>query len=73
MMTVYTFSQARQNFAKILEKAKMEEVLIKRRDGSIFSLKSAKKLLSPLAVRGLKTKVTAKEIVEIVREVRHRD
>jgi antitoxin Phd len=72
-MTVFTFSQARQNFAKVLEKAKMEEVLIKRRDGSVFSVKSAKKLRSPLAVRGLKTRVTAKEIVEIVREVRRRD
>ena len=72
-MTVYTFSQARQNFANVLEKAKIEEVLIKRRDGSVFSLKSAKKLRFPLAVRGLKTKVTAKEIVEIVREVRQRN
>ena len=72
-MTVYTFSQARQNFANVLEKAKIEEVLIKRRDGSVFSLKSAKKLRSPLAVRGLNTKITAKEIVEIVREVRHRN
>ena len=73
MMTVFTFSQARQNFANVLEKAKTEEVLIKRRDGSVFSLRSAKKLCSPLAVRGLKTKVTAKEIVEIVREVRQRN
>lgn len=72
-MTVFTFSQARQNFAKVLEKAKTEEVLIKRRDGSVFSLKSAKKSRSPLAVRGLKAKVTAQEIVEIVREIRHRN
>jgi len=71
-MTVFTFSQARQNFAQVLEKAKTEEVLIKRRDGSIFSLRSAKKARSPLAVRGLKTKITAQEIVDIVREVRHR-
>jgi len=71
-MTVFTFSQARQNFAKILDKAKTEEVLIKRRDGSVFSLKSAKKLHSPLAVRSLKTRVTAQEIVDIVREIRQR-
>ena len=72
-MTVYTFSQARQNFANVLEKAKTEEVLIKRRDGSVFSLNPAKKLYSPLAVRGLKTRITAQKIVEIVREVRHRN
>ena len=71
-MTVFTFSQARQNFAKVLEKAKTEEVLIKRRDGSVYSLKSAQKLHSPLAVRGLKSRITVKEIVGIVREVRHR-
>ena len=72
-MTVFTFSQARQNFAKVLEKAKTEEVLIKRRDGSVFSLRSTKKLRSPLAVRGIKTKITAQEIVDIVREVRQRN
>ena len=71
-MTVFTFSQARQNFAKVLQTAKTEEVLIKRRDGSIYSLKSTQRARSPLAVRGLKTLVTAKEIVNIVREVRHR-
>jgi antitoxin Phd len=72
-MTIFTFSQARQNFAQVLEKAKTEEVLIKRRDGSVFSVKSAKKMRSPLAVRGLKTKITAQEIVDVVREVRHRN
>ena len=71
-MTVFTFSQARQNFSKVLKKAKTEEVIIKRRDGSLFSLKSAPKFKSPLAVKGLKTKVTAKQIVNIVREARQR-
>ena len=71
-MTIFTFSQARQNFAQVLEKAKTEEVLIKRRDGSVFSLKSAKKTRSPLAVQGIKTRITAKEIVDVIREVRHR-
>lgn len=71
-MTIFTFSQARQNFAQVLEKAKTEEVLIKRRDGSVFSLRSAKKMSSPLAVRGIKTGITAQEIVDVVREVRHR-
>lgn len=71
-MTVYTFSQARQNLARVLDKAKTEVILIKRRDGSLFSLKAAKKIRSPLAVKGLKTKVTTKQIVDIVREMRHR-
>jgi PHD/YefM family antitoxin component YafN of YafNO toxin-antitoxin module len=36
-MRVYTFSEARQNFASLLEKAEKEGVvLIKRKDGSLF-------------------------------------
>ena len=72
-MTVFTFSQARQNFAKVLDKAKLEEVIIKRRDGSTYSLKSAQATRSPLAVKGIKTKITSKQIVDIVRESRSRN
>ena len=50
-MTTYTFSEARQNFATILEKAKMEgRVLIKRKDGSLFSIQPVVKKDSTLDV-----------------------
>jgi len=72
-MTTYTFSEARQNFASILEKAKMEgSVLIKRKDGSLFAIQPVTKKDSPLDVEGINLGITSSEIVEIVREVRER-
>lgn len=72
-MTTYTFSEARQNFASILEKAKMEgRVLIKRKDGSLFVIQPVAKKESPLDVEGITLGLTSSEIVDIVREVRER-
>ena len=72
-MTTYTFSEARQNFASILEKAKMEgRVLIKRKDGSLFAIQPVTKKESPLDVEGINLGLTSSEIVDIVREVRER-
>jgi len=72
-MTVYTFSEARQNFASILEKAKTEgKVLIKRKDGSLFAIQPVPKQESPLDVEGIDVGLSAAEIVDIVREIRER-
>ena len=71
-MRTYTFSEARQNLASILEKAKMEgRVLIKRKDGSLFARQPVAKK-SPLDVEGISLGLTSSEIVDIVREVRER-
>jgi hypothetical protein len=70
-MTVYTFSEARQNFAAILEKARTEgKVLIKRKDGSVFAIQPVPKKDSPLDVEGIDIGITASEIVDFLREVR---
>ena len=45
-MKVFTYSEARQNFAKILKLAQKEEVEIRRRDGAAFSLTSKKESAS---------------------------
>lgn len=72
-MTIYTFSQARQNFASVLEQALKEgEVLIKRKDGSSFILKPVRKVASPLNVKGVNLSLSASEIVDIIREIRDR-
>ncbi len=42
-MKVFTYSEARQNLAKLLVIAQKEEVEIRRKDGTIFSLLSKKK------------------------------
>jgi len=72
-MRIYTFSEARQNFASILEKAKTEgRVLIKRKNGSLFAIQPLTKKDSPLDVEGINIGLTSSEIVDIVREVRER-
>ena len=73
-MRTYTFSEARQNFAAVLSQAKQDgEVIIKRRDGSTFVIKPLlEENKSPLDVPGIDLGISAKEIVEIIRETRER-
>ncbi len=70
-MKVFTYSEARQNLAKILQLAKNEEVEIRRKDGSVYSLKAKKKTRkSPFDVEGIKTKATTEDILEAIRRSR---
>jgi antitoxin (DNA-binding transcriptional repressor) of toxin-antitoxin stability system len=72
-MTTYTFSEARQKLSSVLEQARKEgEVLIKRKDGSVFAIKPVTKSSSPLDVVGVDLSLSAQEIVDYVREVRER-
>jgi len=72
-MTVYTFSEARQNFSSILEKAKIEgRVLVKRKDGTVFAIQPVPKTESPLDVEGVDIGLTSSEIVDVIREIRER-
>lgn len=72
-MIIFSYSQARQNLSSLLNKAKEEgEVMIKRKDGSTFILKSVSAQYSPLDVEGIDTGITRDEIVDIQREIRNR-
>ena len=72
-MTTYTYSEARQNFAAVLDKAKKEgKVLIKKRDGSSFILSPLPVAESPLNVKGINIDLTSQEIIEVLKEVRRR-
>lgn len=72
-MTVYTFSEARQKFASLLERARREgAVRVKRRDGQVFLIQPDRLLRSPLDVPGIDAEIPAEEIVDIVREMRQR-
>ncbi len=70
-MQVFTYSEARQNLSKLLVLAQSEEVEIRRKDGSIFSLISKEKpSKSPFDVSGINTKATTLNILNAIEESR---
>ena len=72
-MRVYTYSEARQNLADLLDQAGDEgEVRIRRRDGSEYVIRPRRREGSPLDIPPVNIKVSAEEIVAAVREGRER-
>ncbi len=72
-MRVYTYSEARQKLAFVLEQAEdTGKVLIRRKDGRTFALVPERNVTSPLDVPSIKAKITTQEIVDIIREGRER-
>ena len=72
-MKVYTYSQARQKLAKLLDDARQEgQVQIKRRDGQTFVIKPVDQKESPLDIAGVLTDLSIDELNEAVREGRKR-
>ncbi|MEO5342762.1 MAG: prevent-host-death protein [Gammaproteobacteria bacterium SHHR-1] len=70
-MKVFTYSEARQNLSKVLAFAQLEEVEIKRKDGTVFSLRSKeKKSLSPFQIAGIKTKASTQNILDAIESSR---
>jgi antitoxin (DNA-binding transcriptional repressor) of toxin-antitoxin stability system len=71
-MKAYTYSEARENFATVLEEAERDgAVEILRRDGAVFRLSPAPRpKASPLDVPGVKLSVKTQELVAAVREGR---
>jgi hypothetical protein len=71
-MKVYTYSEARQHHADVLNIARNEEVVIKRKSGETFSIIFRKSNKSPFDIPGIQTKATTKDILAAVRESRER-
>ncbi|MBN1191361.1 MAG: hypothetical protein JXA46_16515 [Dehalococcoidales bacterium] len=72
-MKIYTYSQAREKLADLLEESKNEEVVIRRRKGDLFCIVPRNPgRRSPFDVPGLPTNITKKEILEAIRESRER-
>jgi hypothetical protein len=72
-MRVYTYSEARQNLASLLEQAEEEgEVKIRRKDGRTYIVKPDPQTASPLDVDGVDIDVDTAEIVALIREGRAR-
>ncbi len=71
-MKVYTYSQARQNLSEVLNRARSEDVFVRRRGGEVFRIEPKKQEGSPLEVPGVKTKARTADILKALREVRAR-
>ena len=70
-MIVYTYSEARQKLAQVLDQVLTQgEVRIKRRDGQVFVIKPEARTGSPLDVPGVDTSLSATEIVDFIQESR---
>lgn len=70
-MNTYTYTEARQKLASLLEQAaRYGEVRIKRRDGQVFVIKPQKRKGSPLAVNGIRLNLSLSEILKSIEEGR---
>jgi len=70
-MKVYSYSEARQQFADVLRQAKREgQAQIRRRDGELFLVQPALRSGSPLDVPGVESGLTARQLVDLVRASR---
>jgi prevent-host-death family protein len=74
MAKTYTYSQARQNLASVLDQVESDgEVVITRRDGRRFVIRPAEADRSPLDVPAIKSGLSREEIVSSIREGRELD
>lgn len=72
-MKIYTYSQAREKLADILEESKKEEIVIRHRKGDMFSIvPKTPSRRSLFDVPSLRKRLARKEILEAIRESRER-
>ena len=70
-MNVYTYTEARQKLAKLLDEAERKgEVKIRRKDGRTFVVRAEREEGSPLDVKGIDLGINAGEILECIEEGR---
>jgi antitoxin (DNA-binding transcriptional repressor) of toxin-antitoxin stability system len=72
-MKVYTYSEARQRLARLLDEAREGgEIRIKRRDGSEFTVRPVRSGGSPLDVPGVDSGIGRDDLLAALRESRER-
>ena len=71
-MKVYTYSQARQRLAEVLDTARNEEVRIRRRAGESFSVRYRTEASSPFDVPFVVTKASTQDVLDAVAASRSR-
>ena len=72
-MRIYTYSQARQGLATLLDEAQREGAVgIRRKDGSTFVLSPDRSARSPLDVPGIGLGISTEEVIGFVHEGRRK-
>jgi hypothetical protein len=72
-MNVYSYSEARQCLAGVLDQAASTgKVLIRRKDGSTFALTPERTPNSPLDVPSIDADISTSDLVSLVRKERGR-
>ena len=70
-MKTYTYSEARQQLASLLDEARRDgEVRIRRQDGSEFVVQPVRSSGSPLDVPGFRANLRPGELVSLLRDER---
>lgn len=70
-MKEFTYSEARQRLAALLERARREgAVRIRRKDGQVFVLRPEQSAGSPLDVPAIGARLNRDEILDAIREGR---
>jgi len=73
-MKQFNFTEARNNFAFVLDTAKKEgAICIAKRDGEVFYLTPATSKKSPLDIEGVNLGLSSDEIVSYVNAARERN
>jgi hypothetical protein len=73
-MNVYTYSEARQRLALLLDQAATTgKVLIRRKDGTTFALTPEQSKKSPLDVPSIQADISTRDLVALVRKERGRE
>ena len=72
-MVIYSYSEARQKLAAVLDEADSTgKVFIRRRDGRTYALVPEDPPTSPLDVPSISANISAQEIVSLLRRERGR-
>lgn len=72
-MQVFTYSEARQKLSSVLDKAEATgSVMIRRKDGRVFTIMPLKSKTSPLDVPSIRVDISTDELVDLVRDERNR-
>lgn len=72
-MDVYTYSEARQHLSSLLDEAETTgKVIIRRKDGRRYAVVPELPPVSPLDIPTVKTNLSVKEVVKLVRRQRMR-